>query len=205
MDMNAPEDEDVPHVLVIDNYDSFTYNLVQFLGALGAHVTVHRNDAITLPDIQARDPDGIVISPGPGNPEDPAYFGVCHDVLTKVSPETPTLGVCLGMQGFAHAYGATIQPAPRLMHGKACTIRHDAAGLYEGLSNPLEAGRYHSLIVDPDTLPDALEPTAYSDDDELMGLRHETYPIEGVQFHPESILTPDGMNLMDNFLEMTRP
>jgi len=189
-------------VLVIDNYDSFTYNLVQFLGALGADVTVKRNDEIDLADVRELDPDGIVLSPGPGSPEDPAYFGVCRDVLDEVAPEVSTLGVCLGMQGFVHTYGGDVVRAPRLMHGKACQVDHDGQGVYEGLPDPLEAGRYHSLVVDEASLPSDIVPTAHSDEGELMGVRHTEHPIEGVQFHPESILTPDGMHLMENFLEM---
>ncbi len=193
-----------PRVLVLDNYDSFTYNLVQSLGALGADVTVERNDETTLKEIERLDPDGIVISPGPGSPDDPAYFGVCSSVLEHLSPTTPTLGVCLGMQGFVHTYGGTIQPAPRLMHGKACQVQHDEQGVYTDLPNPLEAGRYHSLIVDEDALPPSIEATAHSDEGELMGVRHTEHPIEGIQFHPESILTPHGIDLMDNYLEMVQ-
>ncbi len=193
-----------PRILVVDNYDSFTYNLVQFLGELGAEISVERNDAITLEQAEAMDPDGIVISPGPGNPADPAYFGVCADILTKLSPRTPTLGVCLGLQGFVHVYGGDVIHAPRLMHGKTCLVDHDEQGVYEGLPNPMQAGRYHSLMADPDTLPAEIHATAWSDQGELMGVRHERYPIEGVQFHPESILTPNGKDLLDNFLERTR-
>ena len=187
-------------LLVIDNYDSFTYNLVQFLGELGAELTVHRNDAIDLAGVRKLDPDGIVISPGPGSPEDPRYFGVCADVLREVAPEVPTLGVCLGMQGMAHVYGGKVVRAPRLMHGKSCLVDHDGAGVYEGLPQPFEAGRYHSLVVDEASLPDVFVATAHSDQGELMGIRHTSHPIEGVQFHPESILTPDGPALLANFL-----
>lgn len=194
----------MPRVLVIDNYDSFTYNLVQYLGELGAEVSVERNDEVTLADVRELAPDAIVISPGPGNPADPEYFGVCADVLTEVSPEVPTLGVCLGMQGFVHVYGGDIRKAPRLMHGKACEVNHDGEGVYAGLPDPLEAGRYHSLMVDETTLPDGIVATAVSDEDELMGVRHTDYPIEGVQFHPESILTPDGKRILQNFLEMVK-
>ncbi len=189
-------------LLVVDNYDSFTYNLVQYLGELGADPVVHRNDAIDLQDARDLEPDGIVISPGPGSPDDPAYFGVCADILSEMSPEVPTLGVCLGLQGFAHVYGGRVIHAPRLMHGKACLVEHDGEGVFAGLDNPFEAGRYHSLIVDEDTLPDELEPTAWSTDGELMGLRHAELPIEGVQFHPESILTPRGKDILQNFLHL---
>jgi anthranilate synthase/aminodeoxychorismate synthase-like glutamine amidotransferase len=189
-------------ILVIDNYDSFTYNLVQAIGALGAEVTVERNDAITLDDVRQQDPDGIVISPGPGNPADPEYFGVCRDVLIELCSTTPILGVCLGMQGFVHHYGGEVVQAPRLMHGKSCLVDHDGRGVYVDVGEPFEAGRYHSLVVDEDSLPADIEPTAYSDEDELMGVRHIEHPIEGVQFHPESILTPAGDDILQNFLEM---
>jgi anthranilate synthase/aminodeoxychorismate synthase-like glutamine amidotransferase len=189
-------------ILVIDNYDSFTYNLVQAIGALGADVDVERNDEITLEDVEERDPDGIVISPGPGNPADPDYFGVCRDVLLELSPTTPTLGVCLGMQGFVHHYGGEVVKAPRLMHGKACQVRHDGQGVYVDVDDPFQAGRYHSLVVKGGSLPEDIHATSYSDEDELMGVRHAEHPIEGVQFHPESILTPAGEDILDNFLEM---
>ncbi|MDX1612631.1 MAG: aminodeoxychorismate/anthranilate synthase component II, partial [Candidatus Thermoplasmatota archaeon] len=168
-------------LLVIDNYDSFTYNLVQFLGELGAEPVVFRNDAIDLTGAQKLDPDGVVISPGPGSPDDPAFFGVCADILTEMSPEVPTLGVCLGMQGTAHVYGGQVVPAPTLMHGKACMVDHDGSQLYAGLPNPFQAGRYHSLMVEAATLPDTLLPTAWSQEGELMGLRHVDHPIHGVQ------------------------
>jgi anthranilate synthase/aminodeoxychorismate synthase-like glutamine amidotransferase len=192
-------------LLVVDNYDSFTYNLVQSLGALGAEVTVKRNDEITLADAESMDPDGIVISPGPGNPADPEYFGVCREILETLSRQTPTLGVCLGMQGFVHAYGGDVIQAEQLMHGKPCPVDHDGEGVFADLETPMEAGRYHSLVVDEDTLPEEIEATAFSDDDELMAVRHRSFPIHGVQFHPESILTPRGDDLLDNLLEMTHP
>jgi anthranilate synthase component 2 len=187
-------------VLVLDNYDSFTYNLVQDLGELGAEPLVHRNDAIDVAGVRRLDPDGIVISPGPGNPEDPKYFGVCAATLRDVSPDVPTLGVCLGLQGFAHVYGGKVVHAPRLMHGKSCMVSHDGQGLLRGLPNPFEAGRYHSLVVDKASLPKDLVLTAWTDQGEVMGARHRTLPIEGVQFHPESILTPQGKELLRNFL-----
>ncbi|MGQ0536835.1 MAG: anthranilate synthase component II [Methanobacteriota archaeon] len=189
------------NLLVLDNYDSFTYNLVQYLGELGADPVVYRNDAITLEKIRALRPKGIVISPGPGNPADRKYFGVCADVLTTVSHETPTLGVCLGLQGFAHYYGGRVVHAPRLMHGKSSLVHHDGKGVFRGLPDPIEAGRYHSLIVEEATLPKDLVKTAWTDDGEIMGARHRRYPIEGVQFHPESILTEHGMRLLANFVE----
>jgi para-aminobenzoate synthetase component 2 len=199
MDVSSAEES---HILVLDNYDSFTYNLVQAIGALGADVTVKRNDEIDLDGVRKLAPDGIVISPGPGNPADPDYFGVCRDVLLGLSPTTPTLGVCLGMQGFVHHYGGDVVQAPRLMHGKACQVSHDGETLYEGTPDPFEAGRYHSLLVEEQTLPDDIEATAVSDEGELMGVRHTELPIEGVQFHPESILTPAGDDILHNFLEM---
>lgn len=188
-------------VLVIDNFDSFTFNLVQYLGELGADVTVRRNDAITAKEAEAMAPDAIVISPGPGNPEDPRYFGVCADLLTGLSRTTPTLGVCLGLQGFAHVYGGRVVRAPRILHGKASPVHHDGHGVFRGIPNPFQAARYHSLIVDEASLPPELVKTAWTDDGELMGARHRTLPIEGVQFHPESILTEHGKTLLANFLE----
>jgi anthranilate synthase/aminodeoxychorismate synthase-like glutamine amidotransferase len=190
-----------PRVLVLDNYDSFTYNLVQYLGELGAEPLVHRNDAIDLAGVRALAPDGIVISPGPGNPEDPKYFGVCAAALREVSPTVPTLGVCLGLQGFAHVYGGKVVHAPRLMHGKSCMVQHDGKGVLRGLPNPFEAGRYHSLVVERDSLPKDIVVTAWTEQGEVMGARHARLPIEGVQFHPESILTPAGKDILRNFLE----
>ena len=189
-------------VLVIDNYDSFVYNLVQYIGELGAETIVFRNDQITLKQIAKLKPDRIVISPGPGTPEDVRYFGVCTAILQHLSNEIPTLGVCLGHQGIIHAFGGKIVPAKRLMHGKTCTIKHDGKGVFNGVSNPLTATRYHSLAGDKRSIPSCLEVTAESiDDGEIMGVRHAKYPIEGVQFHPESILCEDGKLIMKNFLE----
>lgn len=188
-------------VLVIDNYDSFTFNLVQYVGELGAEPLVYRNDAITLEKAQALGPRGVVISPGPGNPADPKYFGVCADVLRKMSPEIPTLGVCLGLQGFAHVYGGRVVHAPRLMHGKSSLIHHDGKGVFRGIPSPLTGGRYHSLIVEESSLPKDLEVSARTDAREVMGARHKRFPIEGVQFHPESILTEHGKRIIANFLE----
>lgn len=193
-----------PRILVLDNYDSFTYNLVQYLGELGAEVEVRRNDALDVAGVRALRPQGIVISPGPGNPEDPKYFGVCAATLREVSPEVPTLGVCLGLQGFAHVYGGKVVHAPRLMHGKSCMVEHDGLGLLKGLPNPFEAGRYHSLIVERSSLPKDLVVTAWTDQGEVMGARHRSLPIEGVQFHPESILTPQGKDILRNFLGACR-
>ena len=191
-------------VLVIDNYDSFTFNLVQYLGELGTELTVHRNDAITAKEAEALAPDAIVISPGPGNPADPKYFGVCADLLTGLSKTTPTLGVCLGLQGFAHVYGGKVVHAPRIVHGKSSPVHHDGRGVFQDVPSPFQAARYHSLVVDPDTLPSDLERTAWTAEGEIMGARHRRYPIEGVQFHPESILTEHGKLMLRNFLEGAR-
>ena len=191
-------------ILVIDNYDSFTFNLVQYLGELGTEVVVHRNDAITAKEAEALAPDAIVISPGPGNPEDPKYFGVCADLLTGLSRTTPTLGVCLGLQGFAHVYGGRVVRAPRILHGKASPVHHDGQTIFRGIPDPFLAARYHSLVVDEATLPTELVKTAWTAEGELMGARHRRHPIEGVQFHPESILTEHGKQLLRNFLETAR-
>ncbi|HLE96080.1 MAG TPA: aminodeoxychorismate/anthranilate synthase component II [Candidatus Thermoplasmatota archaeon] len=186
---------------MIDNYDSFTYNLVQYLAEAGAEVVVHRNDKVTAKQCEALAPDGIVISPGPGNPSDPKYFGVCKDLLLGLSRTTPTLGVCLGLQGFAHVYGGRVVHAPRVMHGKACAIRHDGKGLLRGVPTPFQAGRYHSLVVEERSLPPEIEVSARTESGEVMGARHRTHPIEGVQFHPESILTEHGKVIIRNFLD----
>jgi anthranilate synthase/aminodeoxychorismate synthase-like glutamine amidotransferase len=190
--------------LVIDNFDSFTFNLVQYLGELGADPLVHRNDAITAKEAEALQPDAIVISPGPGNPANPRDFGVCADILTGLSRTTPTLGVCLGLQGFAHAYGGKVVHAPRVLHGKASPVHHDGKGVLQGLPSPFQAGRYHSLIVEEASLPHDIVKTAWTDEGELMGARHTRFPIEGVQFHPESILTSHGKQILRNFLESAR-
>jgi anthranilate synthase component 2 len=189
-------------VLVIDNYDSFVYNLVQYIGELGAKVVVYRNDQITLEQVKTLKPDRIVISPGPGTPEDKRYFGVCTAILQDVSRKVPTLGVCLGHQGIIHAFGGKIVSAKKLMHGKTCTIKHDEKGIFNGVRNPLTATRYHSLAGDESSIPSCLQVTAVAiDDGEIMSVRHAEYPIEGVQFHPESILCEDGKIIMKNFLE----
>ena len=190
-------------VLVIDNYDSFVYNLVQYVGEQGAEPIVYRNDEITLRRARRLRPDRIVISPGPGTPEDKRYFGVCSEILRSMSPDTPTLGVCLGHQGIISTFGGKIIRAKRLMHGKTSLIKHDRRGIFKGVESPLEATRYHSLVGDRETIPSSLEITAESiDDEEIMGVRHIEYPIEGVQFHPESILTTSGKSIIKNFLEM---
>jgi anthranilate synthase component II len=189
-------------VLVIDNYDSFVYNLVQYIGELGTEVVVYRNDQITLEQVQALKPDRIVISPGPGNPQDKKYFGVCKSILEKLSPHIPTLGVCLGHQGIISTFGGKVVSAKRLMHGKTSTIRHDGKGIFKNVQSPFTATRYHSLVGEHETIPDCLEITARSiEDGEVMGVRHKEYPIVGVQFHPESILCEDGKLIIKNFLQ----
>jgi anthranilate synthase component 2 len=189
-------------VLVIDNYDSFVYNLVQYIGELGADPMVYRNDNVTLEQIQIIDPDRIVISPGPGTPEDNRYFGACTEILRKVCVKVPTLGVCLGHQGIIHAFGGRITQAKKSMHGKTSLIEHDGKGLFKGVRNPIKATRYHSLVGDRMSIPSCLDITAVSvEDEEIMAVRHVDYPIEGVQFHPESILCEDGKLIVKNFLD----
>ncbi len=189
-------------VLILDNYDSFVYNLAQYAGEIADEVVVKRNDEVNIPAVRRFSPDKIIISPGPGTPADPRYFGICTEVLRKVSIETPTLGVCLGHQGIVHSFGGEIVRAKRLRHGKTSPIRHDGKGIFRGIENPFEATRYHSLVADPRTLPDSLEVSARSEDDqEVMAVRHQEFPIEGVQFHPESILTVHGHRMIANFLE----
>lgn len=189
-------------VLVLDNYDSFVYNLVQYIGELGAKTIVFRNDQLTLKRIIELKPDKIVISPGPGTPEEMRYFGICSMILQLVSCEVPTFGVCLGHQGIIYTFGGRIMRAKRLMHGKTSLIRHDGKGVFKGVRNPFQATRYHSLVGDRQSITSHLKITAESvDDGEIMGVRHVTYPIEGVQFHPESILTESGKLIIKNFLE----
>jgi len=189
-------------VLVIDNYDSFVYNLVQYIGELGGEPVVYRNDRINLKQAMQLKPQRIVISPGPGTPEETRYFGVCSTILQKMSCKIPTLGVCLGNQGIIYAFGGKIVQARRLMHGKTSRIKHDGKGVFVGVKNPFTATRYHSLVGDRSSIPSCLTITAESaDDGEIMGVRHRTYPIEGVQFHPESILCEDGKKIIKNFLE----
>jgi para-aminobenzoate synthetase component 2 len=186
-------------VLVIDNYDSFVYNLVQELGELGAEPIVHRNDAIDIDGIRAAAPDAVLISPGPGRPED---AGISLAVIEELAGELPILGVCLGHQAIGQAFGGEVVRAPTLMHGKTSAIHHDGTGVFAGLPDPMTATRYHSLVVEPSSVPDVLEVTARSSDGVIMGLRHRTLAIEGVQFHPESLLTPEGPSLLANFLAM---
>ena len=187
----------VARVLVIDNYDSFVYNLVQYLGELGADPIVHRNDAIDLADVGAIDPDGVLISPGPGRPED---AGISVQLVGALAGQVPVLGVCLGHQCIAQVFGGVVVRAPVLMHGKTSMVHHDGSGVLAGLIDPLQATRYHSLVVSPTNLPDELVVTATSEDGTVMGLRHHELPVEGVQFHPESILTDDGHRLLANWL-----
>ncbi|MDB5101527.1 MAG: glutamine amidotransferase of anthranilate synthase [Cyanobacteria bacterium RYN_339] len=187
-------------LLVIDNYDSFTYNLVQYLGDLGAELDVHRNDRITVDEIRAKRPDAIVLSPGPGHPGE---AGIVLDVIAQLGDEFPILGVCLGHQAIGQAFGGEVVRAGRIMHGKTSQVRHDDTDLFKGLPRPFTATRYHSLVVRKDSLPPELVATAWSEDDgEIMGLRHRDKPIFGVQFHPESILTPDGKQLLANFVRL---
>ena len=184
-------------VIIIDNYDSFTYNLVQQVGAFGTKMEVFRNDKISLEEIEGKRPDHIIISPGPCTPKE---AGISNEVIKHFSGKIPILGVCLGHQCIAYSYKAEVVRARRLMHGKTSLITHDGKTIYKGLSNPFVATRYHSLIVKEDTLPDCLEVTARADNDEIMGIRHKEYPLEGVQFHPESFLTEEGPKLLKNFL-----
>jgi len=189
-------------VLIIDNYDSFVYNLVQYIGELNAETIVYRNDQTNIDELNRLKPDRIVLSPGPGNPEDEKYFGICKTILQTLSHSTPTLGVCLGHQGIIHTYGGKVVHAKKLMHGKNCIIKHDGKSLFTGLHNPFSATRYHSLAGERDSIPKCLQITAEAvDDGEIMGIRHVKYPIYGVQFHPESILCQDGKLIIKNFVE----
>jgi anthranilate synthase/aminodeoxychorismate synthase-like glutamine amidotransferase len=183
-------------ILVIDNYDSFTYNLVQYLGELGAEINVVRNDEVTLPEIHQWNPERIVISPGPGDPDD---GGISNDVIREFGPTTPVLGVCLGHQCIGHVYGGVVTRAPRLMHGKTSPVYHNGSGIFNGVPSPFNATRYHSLIVE-EPLPESLQVIAFTSEGEVMGLKHKEYPVVGVQFHPESILTDHGKRILDNFL-----
>ena len=184
-------------ILMIDNYDSFTYNLVQYLGELGEDVRVFRNDQVTVDEIEQLAPDRIVISPGPCTPNE---AGISVDTVRRLGGRIPILGVCLGHQSIGQAYGGRIVRAKRLMHGKTSMIHHSGKGVFKDLPNPFEATRYHSLVVERESLPDCLEITAWTDDEEIMGVRHKQLAVEGVQFHPESILTRHGHDLLKNFL-----
>ncbi|MEL7156820.1 MAG: aminodeoxychorismate/anthranilate synthase component II [Actinomycetota bacterium] len=185
-----------PRILVVDNYDSFVYILVQYLGQLGAEPIVVRNDAATIDELSALEPDGVLISPGPGTPDD---AGVSNEVIGRFAGRRPVFGVCLGHQCIGQFYGGEVVRAPELMHGKTSVIDHEEAGLFAGLPRPLEATRYHSLIVDADSVPECLEVTARTRSGLVMGLRHAEHDVEGVQFHPESILTVGGLDLVENF------
>ena len=186
-------------LLVIDNYDSFTYNLVQYLGELGETVEVRRNNKVTLDEIEQLRPERIVISPGPGTPDD---AGVTLDTIQRFSGRVPLLGVCLGHQAIGQAFGGKVIRAPELMHGKASEVSHDGKTIFAGLTAPIQAGRYHSLIVEKQSLPSSLQISAQTKDEIIMGLRHRELKVEGVQFHPESILTPEGKQLLANFLKL---
>ena len=186
-------------LLLIDNYDSFTYNLYQYLGELGASVEVVRNDAVTLEDIEELAPERIIISPGPGNPDD---AGISKDAIRRFAGKMPILGVCLGHQCIGEVYGGVVSGAGEIRHGKVSQVTHDGRGVFTGLPSPIEATRYHSLAIEPATVPADLEVTARSETGIIMGVRHRTLAVEGVQFHPESILTPDGHQILRNFLAM---
>lgn len=185
-------------ILVLDNYDSFVFNLVQYLGELGAEPVVHRCDELTIAEIESLGIDGVLISPGPGRPED---AGLSNEVIATFAGRVPVLGVCLGHQCIGQVYGGDVVRAPEIMHGKTSRISHNDTGVFEGLPNPFDATRYHSLVVERSSVPDALEVTAWTDDGLVMGLRHRQFDVEGVQFHPESILTENGHRLVANFLE----
>ena len=186
-------------ILMIDNYDSFTYNLVQYLGVLGSEVEVHRNDKITLDEIESMKPERIVISPGPGTPQS---AGITISMIERFHSKLPILGVCLGHQAIGAAFGGRVLHAARIMHGKTSEISHDGRGVFRDLPDPITATRYHSLAVERKSLPSCLEVSAEAEDGEIMGLRHREYPVEGIQFHPESILTKEGMNILKNFINL---
>ena len=185
-------------ILMVDNYDSFTYNLVQFLGLLGADLLVFRNDHVTLADVERENPDGIVISPGP---KAPAAAGISKEIILEFGPRTKTLGVCLGYQCIGEVFGGKVVRAEKVMHGKTSPVQHDGLGVFTGVLSPFEAARYHSLVVDEESLPECLEVTSRTPDGVVMGVRHRKYPIEGIQFHPESFMTEHGMKILENFLE----
>ena len=188
--------------LIIDNYDSFVYNIAQRLGELGVVSDVIRNDKVTISDIENSNYDAIIISPGPGTPDDERYFGICKIVITEIGPKKPILGVCLGHQCLGNTYGAKIIQSEEIMHGKISEITHDGKGLFNGVPNPFKAVRYHSLIIDENTLPNDFEITARSDSGTIQGIRHKNLSLEGVQFHPESIETEHGKKILNNFLKM---
>jgi anthranilate synthase component 2 len=186
-------------VLVIDNYDSFTYNLVHYLGELGAKLAVRRNDKITVDHVEALDPEAIVISPGPCSPTE---AGICLPLIERLASVIPIFGVCLGHQAIGQAFGGQVVRAPKLMHGKVSEIRHDGRSVFRGINGPFKATRYHSLTIAPETMPDVLERTATADDEVIMGVMHKTYPVHGVQFHPESIASEHGHLILKNFLDI---
>jgi len=191
--------------LIIDNYDSFVYNIAQYLGELGVDSDVIRNDKITLDEIKEKNYDAIIISPGPGTPEDKKYFGVCSDVISIMGPTTPILGVCLGHQGIIHAFGGKVTNAGCVRHGKTSPVKHNNSKLFKDVQNPFRATRYHSLVGDKTIIPDVLEVTATAaDDGEIMAIRHKEYLIEGVQFHPESIMTQEGKKILANFITQVK-
>jgi anthranilate synthase component 2 len=191
--------------LIIDNYDSFTYNIAQLLGEIGVESDVIRNDKITLDQIIEKKYDAIIISPGPGTPEDKKYFGICSDVIRELGPKTPILGICLGHQGIIHEFGGKVVNAGCVRHGKTSPIKHQNDSLFEGVQNPFRATRYHSLVGDKTIIPDILKVTAVAEDDgEVMGVSHKKYLIEGVQFHPESILTAEGKKILQNFVNRVK-
>ncbi len=187
-------------LLLIDNYDSFTYNLYQYLGELGASVEVVRNDQLTLEDIEQMAPERIIISPGPGNPDE---AGISKDVIRHFAGKLPIFGVCLGHQCIGEVFGGIVEGAGEILHGKVSTITHDGKGVFAGIASPITATRYHSLAIRNDSVPEVLEVSAWSESGVIMGVRHRSFPVEGVQFHPESILTPDGHQILRNFLAMT--
>jgi len=191
--------------LIIDNYDSFVYNIAQYLGELGVECEVIRNDKITINEIKQKKYDGIIISPGPGTPDDKKYFGVCSDVIKDMGSKTPILGVCLGHQGIISAFGGKVTNAGCVRHGKTSPVRHSNSELFKGVKNPFRATRYHSLVGDKTIIPEILEVTATAEDDgEVMAIRHKEYLIEGVQFHPESIMTEDGKKILSNFIRQVK-
>jgi anthranilate synthase component 2 len=191
--------------LIIDNYDSFVYNIAQILGELGVESDVIRNDKLTLEQIAEKKYDAIIISPGPGTPEDKKYFGICSDVIKKLGPTTPILGVCLGHQGIIHAFGGKVVNAGNVRHGKTSQIKHFDDSMFAGVQNPFRATRYHSLVGDKTVIPSVLKITAYAEDDgEIMGVSHKEYLIEGVQFHPESVLTSEGKKILANFIKRVK-
>jgi anthranilate synthase component II len=190
--------------IILDNYDSFTYNLYQYVAELNGKPLVYRNDALTVNQLADMRPDRIIISPGPGNPEDPSYFGICRQVIAELGPTTPILGVCLGHQGIIHAFGGKVVRAPQPMHGKTSVVYHNNVGLFKGLRNGFDVMRYHSLMGEMASLPSCLEVTAKTWDDIIMGVQHKEYPIHGIQFHPESIGTSNGKRILKAFLQITQ-